>query len=137
VLREAGCVLSYHNHAHEFYKGGSQTILEEIYDGTAPENLKAELDTYWIQAGGGNPLDWCRQMKGRLSVLHMKDYAVSPTGAPFFAEVGYGNLDFKTITAAAEESGCEWFVVEQDTCPGDPFESVAKSFDYIMANLVS
>jgi sugar phosphate isomerase/epimerase len=137
VLREAGCVLSYHNHAHEFYKEGSQTILEEIYDGTEPANLRAELDTYWIQAGGGNPVAWCRRMKGRLSVLHLKDYAVSPTGAPFFAEVGYGNLDFKAITAAAEESGCEWFVVEQDTCPGDPFESVAKSFDYIQANLVS
>ena len=39
--------------------------------------------------------------------------------------------------AAAEESGCRWFIVEQDTCPGDPFDSVARSFDDISAHLCS
>ena len=52
-------------------------------------------------------------------------------------EIGYGNLDFKAIVAAAEASGCEWFIVEQDSCPGDPFDSAKLSFDYIKANLVA
>jgi len=50
--------------------------------------------------------------------------------------VGSGNLNFKKIIAAAEKSGCKWFIVEQDTCPGDPVDSLAKSFEYIKANLV-
>jgi hypothetical protein len=33
--------------------------------------------------------------------------------------------------------GCAWFIVEQDTCPGDPFDSLRQSFDYIKANLVT
>ena len=39
------------------------------------------------------------------------------------------------IIAEAEAGGCEWFIVEQDTCPGDPFESLKQSFDYIKAHL--
>jgi len=39
--------------------------------------------------------------------------------------------------AAAKASGCEWFIVEQDSCPGDPFDSAKLSFDYIKANLVA
>jgi hypothetical protein len=26
--------------------------------------------------------------------------------------------------------GTEWYIVEQDTCKGDPLESVQASFDY-------
>jgi len=136
VLRKAGQVLSYHNHAHEFYRTGGRTILESIYARTSPENLQAELDTYWVQAGGGNPVDWCLKLKGRLPVLHLKDYAVAADGKPFFAEVGSGNLDFKAIVAAAETAGCGWFIVEQDTCPGDPFASIELSFDYMTEHLL-
>ncbi|HEY8967198.1 MAG TPA: sugar phosphate isomerase/epimerase, partial [Candidatus Methylacidiphilales bacterium] len=76
VLREAGLVLSYHNHGIEFVPipQGGMTALEYIYTKTSPQNLHAELDTYWVQYGGGSPAAWCRKMKGRLPVLHMKDY---------------------------------------------------------------
>ena len=54
---------------------------------------------------------------------------------PVMCEIGSGNLDFRRIVAAAETSGCEWFIVEQDTCPGDPVDSLAKSYDYIVNNI--
>jgi sugar phosphate isomerase/epimerase len=136
VLREAGQVLTYHNHAIEFVRFGGALALEIIYGETSPQNLQAEIDTYWVQYGGGNPLEWCRRLAGRLPLLHMKDYAFSKENKPEMAEIGYGNLDWKAIVAASEKSGCEWFIVEQDICPGDPFDSLKKSFDYIAANLV-
>ncbi len=37
--------------------------------------------------------------------------------------------------AAADAAGCEWFIVEQDTCPGDPFDSLRMSFEFIRDNL--
>ena len=136
VLRAAGQVLTYHNHAHEFshYKG--TPILEAIYARTNPFHLQGEIDTYWVQAGGCDPVAWCKKLQDRLPLLHLKDYAVDAGGKPHFAEIGFGNLDFKAIIAAAEASGCKWFIVEQDVCPGDPFESIKKSFDYIKSNLV-
>lgn len=136
-LREAGQVLTYHNHANEFLKIDGQTALEWIYANTDPQNLLAELDTYWVQLGGGDPVAWCRQLNGRLPLLHLKDVGVRAGNEPTMFEIGHGNLDFKAIIAAAEESGCQWFIVEQDTCPGDPFDSLKMSYDYIAENLVS
>ncbi len=137
VLREAGQVLAYHNHALEFVHMDGKPVLETIYNRTNPANLQGEIDTYWVQAGGGNPVEWCARLKNRLPLLHLKDYGIGADGKPYFAEIGSGNLDFKAIIAAAEASGCEWFIVEQDTCPGDPFDSVRKSFDFIKAHLVA
>jgi len=128
VLRENGCSLSYHNHAIEFLRVGDEVLMDYIFRATSPENLGFELDTYWVQAGGGDPVAWCQKVAGRLAVLHCKDFGYGANDKAFFAEVGFGNLDFRRILAAAEESGCEWFVVEQDTCPGDPFVSLEKSY---------
>ena len=136
VLHAAGQVLTYHNHANELLRMGERTVLEYLYDQTDARYLQGEIDTYWIQYGGGDPVAWCEKLKGRLPLLHIKDYQFLASNQPGFAEIGYGNLSWKKIIAAAEASGCEWFIVEQDTCPGDPFDSVRKSFDYIKENLV-
>lgn len=135
-LREADKVLTYHNHAMEFLKHGGKTALEMIYQESNPQNLQGEIDTYWVQVGGADPVAWCRKLKGRLPLLHLKDCAGTANNASAFCEIGNGNLNFKEIIAAAEEAGCQWFIVEQDTCPGDPFDSLKISFDYIAANLV-
>lgn len=131
ILSEAGIIFTYHNHNIEFRRYGSKTMLEIIYEKTDPRYVQAEIDTYWVQAGGGDPVAWCESLKGRLPLLHLKDYAVTPDEKPAFAEIGYGNLNFGRIIPAAEAAGCEWFIVEQDVCPGDPFDSLAKSFDYL------
>jgi sugar phosphate isomerase/epimerase len=135
VLHEAGQVLTYHNHGIELMRTGNQTVLEYLFDQTDARYLQAEIDTYWIQCGGGDPVAWCKNLKGRLPLLHMKDYQFTAKNQPDFAEIGYGNLNWKSIIAAAAESGCQWFIVEQDTCPGDPFDSIKKSFDYIAEHL--
>lgn len=136
-FRAAGLKLAYHNHAHEFFRpAGGPTVLELIYAGTSPEHLFAELDTYWVQRGGGDVVDWVRRMKGRQPFIHLKDYKVSPVGEPTFCEIGAGTLPFDRIIAEAESGGCEWFIVEQDTCPGDPFVSIRQSLDYIKAHLI-
>jgi len=136
-FRAAGLKLGYHNHAHEFYRpAGGKTFLERIYDETSPENIVAELDTFWVQRGGGDVVEWVKRVKGRTPFIHLKDYKVSPTGEPSFCEIGAGTLDFRRIIAEAEAGGCEWFIVEQDTTPGCPFDSIRRSFDHIRANLI-
>ena len=135
VLAAAGQVLTYHNHALEFKRVGSKTVLEHIYDCSAPRHLAGEIDTYWVQYGGGDPVEWCRRLKGRLPLLHMKDFAVAENNAPVMAEIGNGNLNWKEIVRAADEAGCEWYLVEQDICPADPFDSLRQSFEFIAGNL--
>ena len=135
TMRKAGKVLTYHNHAMEFLKHGGKTALEMIYEESNALNLQGEIDTYWVQVGGADPVAWCRKLNGRLPLLHLKDCVGTAANASAFCEIGNGNLNFKEIIAAGESSGCEWFIVEQDTCPGDPFESLKISFDYIAAHL--
>ena len=131
VLAEAGQVLTYHNHHREFRRLEGRLLLDRIYEETSPRHLQGEIDTYWVQYGGGDPVDWCRKLEGREPLLHLKDYRINADYQIEFAEVGAGNLDIPAIIAAAEAGGCEWFIVEQDQCPGDPFESVAESFRYL------
>lgn len=133
VLAEAGCALAYHNHQHEFVRVGGRVLLEKIYEELS---IQAEIDTYWTQFGGSDPAAWCRQLTGRLPLLHLKDYRINAEMRPDFAEIGQGNLDFVAIVQAADEAGCAWFIVEQDTCPGDPFESLKLSFDHLVEHLV-
>ncbi len=136
VLHKAGLTLSYHNHAAELLRVGQTTVLDLIFKGTAPEALQAEIDVYWIQIGGGNPVEWCEALPNRLPLLHLKDAGVYQFNEPTMTEIGSGNLNFKAVVAAARAAGCQWYIVEQDRCPGDPFESLKISFDYIKENLI-
>lgn len=135
LLAAAGMTLCYHNHQIEFRKLEGRTVWSRIFSGTNPAHLQAELDTYWVQFGGADPVALCEQLASRLPLLHLKDYAVNAENQPFFCEVGSGNLDFARIVAAAEKSGCQWFIVEQDTCPGDPVDSLAQSFRYLAEHI--
>ena len=127
----AGLTLGYHNHDLEFVRHGAGTALDHIFAETSPDHLVAELDTYWVQHGGGDVVEWCRKLAGRLPFIHLKDYRMTTAKKPEFAELGAGNLDFRRIIPAAERSGCRWFIVEQDTCPGDPFVSLRISFEHL------
>jgi sugar phosphate isomerase/epimerase len=133
IFASAGKRLAYHNHALEFAKHAGKLVLEYIF--TSAPKLFAELDTYWIQFGGGDPERWITRLKGRLPLIHLKDYKFNPQkNVPEMAEVGCGNLDFPAIIEAGQAAGCEWFVVEQDFCEGDPFEAIQVSLEYLKGN---
>jgi len=127
--KQAGMRLSYHNHSFEFETIDGQFILDAIYDRIPADVLYAELDTYWIQHGGADPVDYIRKYSGRMPILHLKDMADNEKRS--FAEVGNGILDWPAIHAAAIEAGVEFYAVEQDTCPGDPLESARMSREYV------
>jgi len=133
-LAEAGMDFSYHNHNFEFQKVGGKTWLELIYENSDPALVKAEIDTYWVQAGGGDPAEWIRKVSGRMPVLHLKDMVIGPERDVRMAEVGEGNLNWPAILTAAKDAGVEWYCVEQDNCyDRDPFESLKISLDNLHA----
>jgi hypothetical protein len=45
-----------------------------------------------------------------------------------FAEVGEGNVNWPAILSAARAAKVQWYIVEQDICRRDPFESMAIGF---------
>lgn len=122
-FKEQGLWLLYHNHNMEFAKyNGKHTALEYIFAHTDPELIGAELDAYWVHLSGLEPKTWCGYLGKRLKAIHLKDLGV--TGAstpdkyikvPSVMALGYGNLDLEGIVRAADEAGCEWFIVETHT----------------------
>jgi sugar phosphate isomerase/epimerase len=137
VLKAAGMVLTYHNHDLEFRKLEGQTLLEILFQRTDPELVQAELDIYWVQAGGADPVAWCQKMAGRLPLIHLKDYAVREERGPRMAALGDGNLDLRGIVATAERGGCRWFIVEQDQDFDDAFVAIERSFRFLSEQIVS
>ena len=129
ALAAEGLDFSYHNHSHELIQlEDGETWLGKLYRLAPHEMLKAELDTYWIQHGGGDPAQWIRDNAGRVPVLHFKDFQMTSEGQRF-APVGEGNLNWPAIVAAAQDAGTEYCVCEQDHCWGeDPFISVETSY---------
>lgn len=138
VLYDAGKVLCYHNHDIEFKKIDNERILDRIYCKTNARYLQGEPDTFWIQAGGDDPVAWCKRLSGRMPLIHLKDLSRDEDRNPCFEEIGAGGQDFFNIVRQARASGCEWFIVEQDNgfINNDPFLSAANSFEYIQKHLV-
>ena len=48
-------------------------------------------------------------------------------------EVGKGNLNWPAILAACQAAQVQWYIVEQDTCYSDPFESLGISLKNLLA----
>lgn len=127
-LAPAGLTFSYHNHSFEFVRFGRRTALDILYQESDPRYLQAEIDTYWVQHGGGDPADWIRRMENRMPVVHLKDMVIVD-GQPAMAEVGEGNLNWPAILAACRSANVAWYAVEQDICRRDPFDSLKISYD--------
>ena len=122
-LVDAGLTFSYHNHSFELEKFGARTGLDILYEESDPEVFSAEIDTYWIQHGGANPVSWLRKLEDRMYVVHLKDMAMRGR-EQLFAEVGEGNLEWTEILQMCRRARVEWYIVEQDICQRDPFESL-------------
>lgn len=127
-LSKYGIHLAYHNHSFELERYNTMTGLDIIYENTDLEYLKAEIDTYWIQHGGADPAEWILKLKGRVPLVHLKDMTIKDN-KQIMAEVGEGNLNWKNILSACKKSGVEWYIVEQDECYRDPFESLKISLE--------
>ena len=97
-----------------------------------------ELDLFWVSVAGHDPVKILKEYKGRVPLVHLKD---KKAGTPVqfdervpketFQEVGSGELKFPEILKTAASVGVKHYFVEQDQTPGDPVDSLAKSYKYL------
>lgn len=134
AMAAADLGLCYHNHDIEFTKmENNRTMLDLLY-ADAPA-LLGEIDTFWVQAGGECPTAWVNKLANRMPLLHLKDMGIVNRERAM-RPIGSGNLDWASIIHAGEKGKVEFFIVEQDCCQKDPFESVADSYRYLTENFV-
>ena len=155
ALRENGIQLLYHNHDFEFKKFEEKYLLDWLYEEVPAEYLQPQIDTCWVHYAGEAPADYMRKYSGRLEVLHLKDFECEKLGGgPVYAligdngeekekpskeetgfrfrPVGHGIQNLNEILAAAEETGVEYVIVEQDDSYDTPsLETARLSRDYL------
>jgi sugar phosphate isomerase/epimerase len=123
-----GMRLGYHNHNWEFSQQvDDRPAYDVLFEQLHPE-IFAEVDVYWAQVGGSDPVEVVRSLGDRARLLHMKDGpADSPKSA--MTAAGSGVIDLPAIAAVSE---AKWFVVELDRCETDMFEAIEQSYRHLV-----
>jgi len=123
-LRPAGLRAGYHNHQVEFKPLEGKRPVEVIAANT-PKDVMMQFDVGTCVEVGQDPVAWIKANPGRISSLHLKDWA---PGAPDDKEKGYrvlfgeGAVPWTQIFAAAESvGGVEFYLIEQE---GSRFPSI-------------
>ncbi|MDD2955348.1 MAG: sugar phosphate isomerase/epimerase [Oscillospiraceae bacterium] len=154
TAKKYGMWYYYHNHFQEYQKFDGETVMEIIQKNTQPGLLCFEQDNYWTARGGADPVKEAEKLKGRLILMHQKDFA-KDAGEPVslfdqrvdinkpitqeihqtnrhvgtFAEVGNGILPIQDYIDAGNRLGVEYILLEQDLTRIDEFDSIRISMD--------
>lgn len=127
AVRGHGMTLAYHNHDFEFAPFDDRTTpFQLMMRETDPEDVKLELDVYWLAKAGLNPVQSLTNARDRVVLVHLKDMAAD--GAT--VELGAGTLHLEPIVRAALLVGAKRLFVEQDDSP-NPLQSIATSLKFL------
>ena len=128
-IAAAGKLMMYHNHEFEFSKINGKRVMDHLAESFAPSEMGFTIDTYWMQAGGADILDWIAKLKGRIPCVHLKDMDVLPDRRVVMAPIMEGNINFpKILEALKADGGVKYLLIEQDDCLESPFICLEKSY---------
>ena len=110
-----GIKLCYHNHEQEFRnRFDGVYALDILAYNTDPKALYFNIDVAWVAFGGEDPVRVLERLAGRVPAIHVKDLWDLSERCRFTA-VGTGVVPIHASIRAAEATGVEWAIVEQDT----------------------
>lgn len=134
--RGRGFMFCYHNHDFELRPAGapdagvpgSRVPFDLLVSATGAEDVRFQLDVYWLTVGGRDPVAEIRRLGPRVGSLHLKDADATPQRA--ITTVGRGTLDFRAILRAAGQAGVRHAFVEEDA-PADPMGAARSAAEYL------
>jgi sugar phosphate isomerase/epimerase len=138
LARKAGMRLCYHNHAFEYKPTPDGRLLDVLMKTTDPQLVSLELDVMWAHVAGTDPVSILKQYGDRIPLVHLKNVAPNtkqrfneniPNAA--FRDLSDGAVDIAAVIGAAKQAGVKHYFVEQDETPGNPIDSLRKSFQYL------
>ena len=130
IAEENDLELGLHNHWWEFTEVEGRPgfeILVEMLD----EKIFFQVDTYWVNTGGGDSVAIVEALGERAPLLHIKDGPLD--SEKDMQAVGEGAMDIPPIIEASHGT-CDWLIVELDRCGSDMMEAVENSYDYLVGN---
>ena len=146
VAKEAadhGLKVGYHNHAQEFAGEVDGVNGYEYFASLLDDDVILEVDLFWAATAGYDVVALLNRLGDKVKALHIKDGVIGEN--PFV--VGSTGLDKTTLDqrpagagevpllAALEASpSTEFAVIEFDYVPGDIFDAVQGSVDFLHSN---
>lgn len=136
ILKENGLTLCYHAHGYEFleYQGG--TLLDYMMEQTDPEYVSYEMDIFWIQFGGGNPVELLDKYGDRWKLMHIKDMKkgikkdlTGLTDNEHDVTVGTGQVDIEGVLRTAKKAGIKHYFIEDES--SRIITQISQSISYI------
>jgi sugar phosphate isomerase/epimerase len=136
VLKENGIVFCYHAHGYEFQNYENASLLDYLINNTNPKWVSFEMDIFWIQFGGGNPVALLKQYGDRWKLMHLKDLRKdaerNPNGLTTpdnDVPLGAGELDIPAILKEAQKIGIKHFFIEDES--NNVYTQVPMSIRYL------
>lgn len=136
-MRDLGAKLLYHNHWFEFDKLEGKDVIERILEDFPEDSIDFTLDLGWAAFANKDVLALIDMLKGRLSRIHLKDFADKPADGSietpaYLRPIFEGKLPYEDYINALSKVGCEYMLVEQDWCyDEDEFECLKRSFENV------
>lgn len=122
VLKDSGLTLCYHAHGYEFQPYGNGTLLDYLFENTNPDYVSFEMDIFWIQFGGGDPVALLKKYGNRWKLMHVKDMRkgteknlTGNTGPENDVVLGTGEVDIPGVLREAKKAGIQHFFIEDES----------------------
>lgn len=122
VLKDSGITFCYHAHGYEFQPYENGTLLDYLIKNTNPEYVSFEMDIFWIQFGGGDPVALLKKYGNRWKLLHLKDMRkgtvknlTGGTSVENDVSLGTGEIDIPNILREAKKLGIEHYYIEDES----------------------
>jgi sugar phosphate isomerase/epimerase len=145
--KSAGMQFCYHAHFREMESASGPCGYDILLTECDPALLKMEMDIFWMNYAGADPLAYWKRYPGRFPLLHIKDMRkgveinskedVPESGPNPFAPVGEGTIDWAKYFAQVHEAGAKHIFVEQDRCNLPILEAIKTSYGYLRKLRVS
>ncbi|HOQ67829.1 MAG TPA: sugar phosphate isomerase/epimerase [Candidatus Atribacteria bacterium] len=133
IMKKEGLTLLYHNHGIEFEKYDKKLGLEILFEHADPDILGMEIDTYWVQYGGGDPAYWIERFSNKMPICHLKDMGIKDN-QQVMMPIGEGNLNWPAIVKACEKAGVIYAMVELDQSPLYPiWDAIKISLEHMLS----
>lgn len=136
LLSDQGITLTYHHHAFEFSKIQGLYPMDIILQTMHQSPLMLEVDVYWLQYAGINPITFIQKYHQHIAMLHLKDMKIAITGhwgtIQQFCPIGDGNIQYRQLISQLRALDIPWLIVGQDEFYGaDPYEELRRSLTFL------
>ena len=136
VLAENGLTFCYHAHGYEFQPHGDGTLMDYIIQNTDSKYVSFEMDTFWVQFGGADPVALLKKYGDRWKLLHLKDMKkgtkkdlTGHSSVENNVPLGTGEIDMRGILIEARRIGVAHYFIEDESSA--VVEQVPESVTYL------